>query len=179
MSFDISGIPIEYIVILVLVCALLVLYLMYVRLGASLDKRAYRIFEKWRTEELNRIETRKEQEVLNRAEEIAKNQFNAWRQAEEKKIRQDAVAKSQAVTKGKVTEHLLPYFPSFNYHPKDVRFLGSPIDLVVFDGLSEESLDQIVLIEVKTGNSQLSKREKMVRDCVERGDVTYEILRHD
>ena len=178
MGLEISGIAIEYIAIIILGCAILILYLMYVRLGASIDKRAYKIFEKWRVDEINRIENRKEQEVLTRAQEIAENQFTLWKQQEEKKIRQDAIKKSQAVTKGKITEHLLPYFPGFNYNPKDVRFLGSPLDLIVFDGLSEESLDQIVLIEVKTGNSQLSKREKMVRDCVQRGDVTYDILRH-
>ena len=178
MGVEIFGIPLEYLVICILVCALVILYLMYVRLGASLDKRAYKMFEKWRVDEISRMESRKEQEVIIRAEEIAKNHFVQWRQQEEKNIRQDAIKKSEAVTKGKVTEHLLPYFPGFNYNPKDVRFLGSPLDLIVFDGLSEESLDQIILLEVKTGNSQLSRRERMVRDCVERGDVYYDILRH-
>lgn len=52
-------------------------------------------------------------------------------------IRQDAVQRSQAITAGKVHEQLIPYLPAFPYNPKDVRFLGSPVDLVVFDGLAE------------------------------------------
>ncbi len=52
-------------------------------------------------------------------------------------IREDAVQRSQAVTARKVHEQLIPYLPAFPYNPKDVRFLGSPVDLVVFDGLAE------------------------------------------
>jgi len=65
-------------------------------------------------------------------------------------IRADAVQRSQAVTAGKVHEQLIPYLPSFPYNPKDVRFLGSPIDLVVFDGLAEGQVRRVVFVEVKT-----------------------------
>jgi hypothetical protein len=32
----------------------------------------------------------------------------------------------------------------FSYNPKDARFIGSPVDLVVLDGLDREALEQIV-----------------------------------
>jgi predicted Holliday junction resolvase-like endonuclease len=38
------------------------------------------------------------------------------------------------VTFGKVTEHFIPDLPDFAYNPKDARFLGSPVDFIVFDG---------------------------------------------
>ena len=44
--------------------------------------------------------------------------------------------RSEAVIKGKVTEHRVPFFEEFDFDPGDARFLGSPIDLIVFDGLS-------------------------------------------
>src|SRR5437879_4533423 len=66
-------------------------------------------------------------------------------------IRQDAVQKSQAVTLGKVTEHLVPFLPGFDFDPRDVRFLGSPVDLVVFDGLSNGDVKRLVFVEVKNG----------------------------
>jgi predicted Holliday junction resolvase-like endonuclease len=82
-------------------------------------------------------------------------------------VRDDAVQRSLAVTAGKVHEQLIPYLPGFDYNPKDVRFLGSPVDLVVFDGLAEGQVRRIVFVEVKTGRATLTQRERSVRDAVE------------
>jgi predicted Holliday junction resolvase-like endonuclease len=92
-------------------------------------------------------------------------------------IREDAVSRSLAVTAGKVHEQLIPYLPAFPYNPKDVRFLGSPIDLVVFDGLAEGRLRRIVFLEVKTGGSGLTSRERCVRDVIRSREVEWAELR--
>jgi predicted Holliday junction resolvase-like endonuclease len=92
-------------------------------------------------------------------------------------IRQDAVSRSQAVTAGKVYEQLLPYLPAFPYNPKDVRFLGSPVDLVVFDGLAEGTVRRVVFVEVKTGRSTLTGRERSVRNAIQAGEVEWAELR--
>src|ERR1700733_7722990 len=84
--------------------------------------------------------------------------------------RQDTLMRSHRVVSGKVQEHLVPFLPEFldHFNPRDARFLGSPIDFVVFEGLDEgEECRSIVLVEVKTGKSALSKRERQVRDAVE------------
>ena len=72
---------------------------------------------------------------------------------------------------------LLPYFPDFPFNPKDARFLGSPIDLIVFDGLDAGQIEQIVLVEVKTGGSSLSKRERQIRDVILQGKISWQELR--
>ncbi len=97
---------------------------------------------------------------------------------EEGRIREDAIKKSEAVIRGKVTEHLMPYFPEFRYNPKDVRFIGTPVDLIVFDGLSEGEVKQVVFVEVKTGReTSVTPRERLVRDCIQSRAVGYEIIR--
>jgi predicted Holliday junction resolvase-like endonuclease len=103
--------------------------------------------------------------------------FLIWKVRYTAMIREDAVQRSLAVTTGKVHEQLIPYLPAFPYNPKDVRFLGSPVDLVVFDGLAEGRLQRIVFLEVKTGGSSLTGRERQVRDAVEAGDVEWAELR--
>ena len=100
-----------------------------------------------------------------------------WKARYTAMIREDAVQRSLAVTAGKVHEQLTPYLPAFPYNPKDVRFLGSPIDLVVFDGLAEGALQRIVFLEVKTGGSSLTGRERQVRDTIEAGEVEWAELR--
>jgi predicted Holliday junction resolvase-like endonuclease len=100
-----------------------------------------------------------------------------WRLRYTAIIRADAVQRSQAVTMGKVHEQLIPYLPDFPYNPKDVRFLGSPIDLVVFEGLAEGRVERIVFVEVKTGGAGLTSRERCVRDVVQAREVEWAELR--
>jgi len=135
-------------------------------------KEAHRLFKGWCENELEVL--RREQREMALRE--ARNVLTEWKQEQEKVIRQDAVQRSQAVTTGKIVEHLVPYLPNFNYNPKDARFVGSPVDFIVFDGLNEEEEDQlrsIVFIEIKTGMSSLTRRERLVRDAVKAGRVRW------
>jgi predicted Holliday junction resolvase-like endonuclease len=100
-----------------------------------------------------------------------------WKARYTSMIREDAVQRSQAVTAGKVHEQLVPYLPSFRYNPRDVRFLGSPVDLIVFDGLAEGRLRRVVFVEVKTGGSGLTSRERMIREVIQAGEVEWAELR--
>jgi predicted Holliday junction resolvase-like endonuclease len=72
-----------------------------------------------------------------------------------------------------VHEQLIPILPDFPFNPKDARFLGSPVDLIVFDGLDGGDLRRVVFIEVKTGGAGLSKRERQLRDVIKAGRVGW------
>ena len=88
--------------------------------------------------------------------------FLVWRLRYSARIREDAVQRSLAVTAGKVHEQLVPYLPEFGFNPKDARFLGSPVDLVVFDGLADGAVKRVVFLVVKTGGASLTARERQV-----------------
>lgn len=103
--------------------------------------------------------------------------FVIWKLRHTRAIRADAVRRSRAVTLGKVQEQLVPFFPDFPWDPRDARFIGSPVDLVVFDGLSEGAVRELVFVEIKTGASQLTSREREVRDAVQARRVTWRELR--
>jgi len=81
--------------------------------------------------------------------------------------------KSTEVRTGQIAEQFAPYLDGFPYDPKDVRFLGSPIDMVVFDFKG----DQIVLIEFKTGESRETDRQKKIRQMIENGRCIYQVIR--
>lgn len=117
---------------------------------------------------------RASQEQAQIARKEAQVQLAEWKAQAEKELRADAIKKSHAVITGKVTEQLVPYLPGFLYNPRDARFLGSPIDLVVFDGLNEGEVRSIVFMEVKTGKSaSLTTRERWVRDAIRAGRVEW------
>lgn len=101
----------------------------------------------------------------------------SWKGRYTAAVREDAVERSQAVTAGKVHEQLIAYLPEFRYNPKDARFLGTPVDLVVFDGLADGRVRRVVFLEVKTGASSLTLRERQVRDVIEARAVEWAELR--
>jgi predicted Holliday junction resolvase-like endonuclease len=103
--------------------------------------------------------------------------FLVWKLRYSAAIREDAVHRSLAVTAGKVHEQLVPYLPEFGFNPKDARFLGSPVDLIVFDGLAAGAVRRIVFLEVKTGGASLTARERQVRDIVEARKIEWAELR--
>ena len=143
------------------------------QIESQILKRAQEQFFAWRDKELENIKT--EQKLV--AQREANANLQNWISENEARIRQDAIDRSQAVITGKVTEHLAPFLPTFPYNPKDARFVGSPIDLIVFDGLDEGLLRQIILIEVKTGSSTLNTRQRQIRDIITSGKVVWRELK--
>ncbi len=132
-------------------------------------KEAQEQLVKWRSDELENTK-RQMWEVLSKDATVNLEQ---WKVEAEAEIRKDAIDKSQSVTMGKMTEHFVPYLPGFGFNPRDARFIGSPVDLIVFDGLGEGTVKKIVFIEIKTGVSTLSARERIVRDAVCAGKVEW------
>ncbi len=109
----------------------------------------------------------------------------AW---EEQKagIRKDATDRSRVVIKGKLAEHMIPMIPeAFRYDPSDARFIGAPIDYIIFDGytrVKDGNSDEpiiVVLADIKTGNARLNKTERKIKEAVEAGRVRWETIRLD
>lgn len=91
-----------------------------------------------------------------------------------KEIRADAVKRSKAVIGGQMAEQIAPFLPDFPCNAADVRFVGKPVDFIGFSGLAEaDRIDEIVFIEVKTGESKLSEREKEVKRAVQEKRIKY------
>lgn len=88
-------------------------------------------------------------------------------------IREDAIKHSRAVLSGQFSEQIAPYLPDFPFNPTEARFIGKPIDFVVFKGMDEKKIDEIVFVEVKSGQSQLSKVEKTLKEAIENRQVSW------
>lgn len=116
-------------------------------------------------------------------ESKARGLFEEWRQREERRIREDAIKRSAATILGKVGEHLAPLliFANYGINPKDLRFIGTPIDFIAFKGLSEDKPEEIIFIvifiEVKSGKTAaLSPREKSIKELVENKKVRWLLI---
>ena len=48
-----------------------------------------------------------------------------------------SVNTSRAVLKGKMAEQFAPVLPEFQYLPSDAKFMGDPVDYIIFDGYTD------------------------------------------
>ncbi|MCD6344915.1 MAG: endonuclease [Anaerolineae bacterium] len=101
-----------------------------------------------------------------------------------KQARRDSTDQSRAVLKGKMAEQIAPLLPGFNYWPADARFLGDPIDYVVFNGYSgvkDNGTDgddlEVVILDIKKGRAGLTRGQRQIARAVEEGRVRFEIVR--
>jgi len=92
-------------------------------------------------------------------------------------MRKDVATRSRAVIAGQVNEQLAPYLPNFGHNPSEARFIGKPVDFIVFEGLDGKGVEEVVFVEVKTGSSRLSPVERSLKEAIERGSVRWEEYR--
>ncbi len=105
-----------------------------------------------------------------------------------KQERKDAVDRSRNSLKGILGEQMSPLLPEFysKYEPSDARFLGSPIDYVIFKNMSkfdkktkdEENPIEIVLLDVKTGKSaKLDDLQISIKNAIDSGRISFDVIK--
>ena len=81
---------------------------------------------------------------------------------------------SRAVLGGLVSEQMAPLLQGFPFDPGDCRFVGKPVDFIVFKGMNEKNISEVVFLEVKSGAARsLNEQEKKLRDAVRSGRVSW------
>jgi predicted Holliday junction resolvase-like endonuclease len=98
--------------------------------------------------------------------------------------RRESTNQSRAVLKGKMAEQIAPLLPGFDYWPADARFLGDPVDYVVFNGYSAckdrfEDCDnlEVVILDIKQGKSGLTYGQRQIAQAITEGRVRFEVVR--
>lgn len=91
--------------------------------------------------------------------------------------RRDAILKSRSVLSGQFSEQLAPYLPDFEYSPTECKFLGKPIDMIVFKGMDEKDINEVVFLEVKSGKSKLSSQERKLKEAIQKKRVKWQEYR--
>lgn len=97
------------------------------------------------------------------------------------RARKHSVQTSRNVVSGSVQEHVAPLLPEFacRYNLRDARFLGAPVDYIVFEGLEEGEVTQVTFVEIKTGRAVLNPRERKIKSAIDQGRVGFETIRLD
>jgi len=112
----------------------------------------------------------------------------------QKRTRKDTAGRSRSTLKGQIVEQLAPLLEDFNkkYELSDARFIGKPVDYIIFQNLTklnDEIINKIpdenrselcvVFAEIKTGGSNLTIAEKKIRDAIEAKRVKWDQITID
>ena len=79
----------------------------------------------------------------------------------------DSNLRSNAVKQGLTLEQWIPISENYPWDHRNFRFLGDPIDGIQFED------NKILLVEFKSGNSRMSKKQKTIQQLVENGKVEF------
>ena len=77
-----------------------------------------------------------------------------------------AVQRSRSVLSGMFAEQLAPYLPDFPFSPTEAKFIGAPIDFLVFKGMDEQRIEEVIFVEVKSGAARLNHNEHSLKDAI-------------
>lgn len=115
-------------------------------------------------------------------EERSRAELETWKLEAAGEIRKDSVNRSRSTLKGKIAEQMAPVLPDFCFTPSDARFIGSPVDYIIFDGLTRVADDkedeiQIVFMDVKKGSGALTRTQRLIKQAVEKKSVAWRTMR--
>ena len=88
----------------------------------------------------------------------------------------DAASRLQGarVDRGLIAEQFAPFtkrFDDLEWDPQEFKFLGRPVDGVQFQD------DEVIIVEFKTGDSQMTMRQRQIKRMVAEDKVRFEEIR--
>lgn len=132
---------------------------------------AARLYKQQVDSKINQALTQKELEFEKRIEDIKKSSRDGQRNS----------------LKGNIGQQMAPLLPEFaeKFEPGDARFMGSPIDYVIFKNMSifdkkkeENEPLEVVFVEIKSGkHARLEPIEEAVKDAIENKRVSFDTLK--
>jgi predicted Holliday junction resolvase-like endonuclease len=132
-------------------------------------------------QEENRLKVRETNDLMNQISEITSQNEEKSQEIKKQKSR----AASAHTTKGQILEKWCPFLEHPDIDPdweaKNWSFMGQPIDYIVFDWRENKEINmadgKIVMLDVKSGKSQLTTKQRRIRDLIQGGKVEWKTIR--
>lgn len=93
-------------------------------------------------------------EITNYEKAMSDALLKEWQTDNEFNIRASAIASNSVRIANEISSETSIFNGNFNFNPKDIKFVGRFIDLIVFDGSAEENDVSIYFIEVNRKNKK-------------------------
>lgn len=119
--------------------------------------------------------------IIRSERESHKEEIQA-RDAELERYKKSQNTAQRATIKGHLAEQMYPLLTeSCPYTLSDMRFMGMPVDYIIFDGYTDckdgdGHIREIIFADIKSGQAQLSKTQRSIRDAISAGRVRWETI---
>ena len=99
--------------------------------------------------------------------------------------KQKGRAASAHTSKGQILEKWCPFLEHPEIDPdweaKNWTFMGQPIDYIIFDWRENKEINvadgKVIMLDVKSGKSQLTTKQRRIRDLIQAGRVEWRTIR--
>jgi len=150
--------------------------LVYVALSRQSRKQEQRLIQTYEHQEKQLIQTY----------EARIQQMDEQHRNEIEQARRQSVERSRYAIKGQIGEQLVPLLPGFEFFPSDARFIGHPVDYVVFHGYTDlrdgnggANGVEVVILDIKRNMARLTREQQAIMKAIEAGWVSFQIVRVD
>lgn len=160
---------------------LIMTYLLFILLGIFLIYLAYNLFnhnsevEKEITSVLENRLKFTEREYQKLQEQMLHLKFKEWVSDNEFDIRRTAIHRVNSHILDNISNELSIIKDNFAFNPKDIKFTGRFIDLIIFDGAADEEYVNIYFVDIRRqGIANKHTFKNKVAKAIANGSVTFQ-----
>lgn len=116
-----------------------------------------------------------EREYQRNQEQLLDLKFNKWLSENEFDIRRTAIRQMNSRIVDNISEHLSIVKNNFAFNPKDIKFTGRFIDLIIFDGAANEEHVNIYFVDIqRQGICGRHDFKSKVASAIKKGNVSFQ-----
>jgi predicted Holliday junction resolvase-like endonuclease len=118
-----------------------------------------------------------EEEIRKKMLSEMEEKLEDWKKEKEKEIVEKVLKDYGMYILKNLGEKFAPFYVMYKYKidPRDIRFIGCPIDYIAFKGLEEKDYDnlEILFIKVNQENRELTDREMAIKNAIENKKIKW------
>lgn len=116
-----------------------------------------------------------EREYQRTQEQLLDLKFKEWQNENEFDIRRTAIRQMNSHIVDNISKELSIIKNNFAFNPKDIKFTGRFIDLIIFDGAADEELVNIYFIDIqRPGITSKHNFKVKVFNAIKNGNVSFQ-----
>jgi predicted Holliday junction resolvase-like endonuclease len=112
-------------------------------------------------------------EAKNNTLELKEEKF----EEKESKMREAAVERGRKKVGSVIQKLMTPGIASFKFNPYDIKLITHPIDYIVFDGMNNDDLKEIILLSKSVNSSDLGSLRSQIKRVVNEKKFEWRIAR--
>lgn len=97
----------------------------------------------------------------------------------ERAIKDKAVMRGRSKVLKTVLDSMDEYFTKKMYNPYDIKPILHPVDFIIYEGMNDKKMNDVVFLSKTTMNPYLDKLHTSLNDVVSKGSYDFKIVRID